>query len=104
MATDTPIACTLTADAYRARLIEIAALSREALRHVEQRGNVVELRYAAEAAERVRRLVDQERGCCAFLSFELHEREDDVQVLVTVPPAAEAAVPELLRELTATGR
>lgn len=104
MATDPPIACTLTSDAYRARLMEIAALGREALRHVEQRDGVIELRYAAEAGERVRRLVDQERACCAFLGFEIHERGDEVQVLVTVPAAADAAVPELLRELTGAVR
>ena len=100
MATNIPIACTLTPDAYRSRLLEIATLSREALLHVDQRGDVIELRYDASAIERVRRFVDQERACCAFLGFELQERGTDVQVLVTVPPAARGAVPELLRELT----
>ena len=104
MAADAPLACTLTPDAYRRRLLDVAALSREALRHVDQRGHIIDLRYAAEAVERVRRFVDQERACCGFLGFELHERGDHVQVLVTVPPAARDAVPELLIELTGTAR
>ena len=104
MATDVPIACTLSATDYRARLAEIAALSRDALRHVEQRGATLDLRYAPEAAARVRRLVEQERACCAFLEFELHEDADDVRLLVTVPAAAAEAIPELLAELTGGSR
>lgn len=100
MAADHPIACTLTPGDYRARLAEIAALSRDALRRVERRGSVLDLRYAPAAAERVRALVAQERACCAFLDFDLHVGGDEVQLLVTVPPAALDAVPELLRELT----
>jgi hypothetical protein len=100
MANDLPIACTLSASDYRQRLAAIAALSRDALRRVEQRGLTLDLRYAPEAAARVRQLVEQERTCCAFLQFELHEGAEEVQLLVTVPPAAAGAVPELLTELT----
>lgn len=100
MATDVPIACTLSLTDYRARVAEIAALSRDALRHAEQRGSTLDLRYAPQAAARVRRLVKQERACCAFLQFELHESTDEICLLVTIPPAAAEAVPELLAELT----
>lgn len=100
MAAEKPIACTLQPSDYRARLAEIAALSRDALRSVERRGQTLDLRYAPEAAQRVRRLVEQERACCAFLEFELHEDAEEVRLLVTAPPAAAEAVPELLAELT----
>ena len=100
MASDIPIACTLSPSDYRIRLAEIAALSRDALRHVERRGLTLDLRYAPEAAAGVRRLVDQERRCCAFLQFELHEGADEVRLLVTAPPAAADAVPDLLAALT----
>jgi hypothetical protein len=100
MASEIPIACTLSPSDYRTRLAEIAALSRDALRHVERRGLTLDLRYAPEAAARVRRLVDQEHRCCAFLQFELHEDADEVRLLVTAPPAAGDAVPDLLAELT----
>jgi hypothetical protein len=100
MGTEVPIACTLSATDYRTRLAEIAALSRDALRRVERRGLTLDLRYAPEAAARVRQLVEQERACCAFLQFDLHEEADEVRLLVTAPPAAADAVPELLAELT----
>jgi hypothetical protein len=100
MATDIPVACTLSPADYRSRLAEIAALSRDALRHVERRGLTLDLRYAPEAAARVRRLVGEERRCCAFLHFELLEDADEVRLLVTAPAAAAGAVPEWLAELT----
>jgi len=100
MAAEIPITCTLSATDYRGRLAAIADLSREALRHVERRGLTLDLRYAPEAAARVRQLVEQERRCCAFLQFELHETADEVRLVVTAPPAAAEAVPELLFELT----
>jgi hypothetical protein len=100
MGTEIPIACTLSATDYRDRLAQIAALSRDALRHVEWRGLTLDLRYAPEAAARVRQLVEQERTCCAFLQFDLQESADEVRLLVTAPPAAADAVPDLLLELT----
>ena len=100
MADEIPIVCTLSADDYRNRLVEIAALSRDALRRVERRGLTLDLRYAPEAATRVRQFVEQERRCCAFLQFELYEDVDEVRLLVTAPSTAAEAVPELLAELT----
>ena len=104
MTPDTPIACTLSPSDYRARLAEVATVSRDALRRVEQRGAILDLRYSTEAADRVRALVEKERTCCAFLEFELHEHADEVQLLVTVPPVAVTAIPELLAELTGAGQ
>ncbi len=67
---------------------------------IEQRGLTLDLRYAPEAAARVRQLVEQERTCCAFLQFDLYEDDHEVRLLVTAPPAAADAVPDLLAELT----
>lgn len=100
MAANPPIACTLSASDYRARIAEIAALSRDALRQVDHRGTTLDLRYAPEAAARVRSLVEQERVCCAFLHFDLQESAREVRLLVTVPAGAANAIPELLAELT----
>lgn len=100
MANDAPIACTLSATDYRARLAEIAALSKDALRRAEHRGLTLDLRYAPEAAARVRQLVEQERACCAFLHFDLQEGAHELRLRVTVPPAATDVVPELMTELT----
>jgi protein-S-isoprenylcysteine O-methyltransferase Ste14 len=104
MSTDHPVACTLPATDYRARLTEIATLSRDALRQSEQRGLTLDLRYAPEAAARVRRLVEQERACCSFLKFELQENAQEVRLLVTAPPSAADVVPDLLAELTGRNR
>jgi hypothetical protein len=95
-----PIACTLSPSDYRARLAEIAELSRATLRHVERRGLTTVLSYGPEAAALVRDLVEKERRCCAFLQLELEENADAVRLVVTVPPEAAEAVPELLAELT----
>jgi hypothetical protein len=100
MNTEVPIACALSPLEYRSRLAGIAALSRDALRHAERHGLMLDLRYAPEAAARVRRLVEQERTCCPFLQFELHEDADEVRLVVTAPPAVADAVPDLLAELT----
>lgn len=100
MDADVPIACTLSPSDYRARLAQIASLSRTALRQVGRDGLTLILRYAPEAAADVRQLVDQERRCCAFLQFDLQETADEVRLLVTAPAAAAEAVPELLLELT----
>jgi len=102
--TTKPIACTLSPIDYRARMLSIATLTREALRSVEHRGRTLELTYAPEAIARVRQLIAQERECCAFLTLELHERAYDVQLWVTVPEGAEHVVPELLMELTGQGQ
>lgn len=104
MATDVPIVCTLSQSDYGARLTTIAALSREALRHAERRGSTLDLRYAPQAAARVRALVEQERACCSFLTFHLEETSDEVRLIVTAPPAAAEVVPELLFELTGRQR
>jgi hypothetical protein len=45
-------------------------------------------------------MVEQERSCCAFPQVELHERADEVRLIVTAPLAAADAVPDLLAELT----
>ncbi len=104
MDSEVPIACTLSPADYRARLADVAALSRDALRRVERRDLTLYLRYSAGAAARVQRLVAQERTCCAFLQFEVFESADEVRLLVTFPPSASAAVPELLAELTGDAR
>ena len=95
-----PIACTLSSSDYRARLAQIATLSRTWLRQVERDGLTLILRYHPGAAADVRQLVEQERRCCAFLQFDLQEAADEVRLVVTAPAAAADAVPELLLELT----
>jgi hypothetical protein len=90
-----PIACTLGPDDARDRYAAIAELNREALRSYERRGRVLELRYAVTAIERVRVVVRQEKECCSFLTFGLHDDGNELRLLITAPETAGAAVDAL---------
>lgn len=91
-----PIACTLTPGDYKARLVWIAELARDALRSRVRRGLELELVYAADAAERLREIVRKEQDCCAFLSFELDERPDEIRLTIKAPERAREAADTLL--------
>jgi hypothetical protein len=92
-----PITCCLTAGEYQHRIIWIEGLTREALQTHERDDLVLRLVYTPEAASKVREMVEKERICCAFLTFDVLERPDAVCVTITVPEAARAAVDVLLR-------
>jgi acetolactate synthase regulatory subunit len=88
----TPIACTLTPSELKNRLQWIASLMRDALRACERRGLELTLRFAPEAVERVRELVRREQACCGFLTFELHEAQNEIELTITAPEEARPAV------------
>jgi hypothetical protein len=96
-ATETPIACTLSAGDYKERLTQIAELTRDALRNHERNGPTLTLRYDAAAAERIREMVRRERDCCAFLTFAVREEGDEIAVTISVPEEARIAA-EILFE------
>jgi hypothetical protein len=91
-----PIACALTPGDYKARLAWIAELARDALRSHERRDLELELVYAADAAQRVREMVRKEQDCCAFLSFDLDERSDEIRLTIKAPERAREAADMLL--------
>lgn len=91
-----PIACTLTPGEYKARLAWITELAREALLSHERRDLELELVYAADAAQRVREMVQKEQDCCAFLSFDLDERPGEIRLTITAPENAREAADLLL--------
>ena len=101
---DTPIACTLGADDSRDRFAWIAALNRDALQSHEQRGHVLELRYAPHAIERVRELVRREQECCAFMTFGLREEVQEVRLTVTAPESSGDAAGALFEQFVASSR
>jgi hypothetical protein len=86
-----PLTCSLGAGAYRNRIAWIESLTLRALRSHVRDGLVLGLAYAPEAAADVRKMVEQERICCAFLAFDLKEESDCIRVTVTVPEAARAS-------------
>ncbi|MFL5493631.1 MAG: hypothetical protein ACJ8DC_04510 [Gemmatimonadales bacterium] len=87
-----PIACTLAPGDYRDRLAWIAELARDALLGSRRRGSVLELRYAPEAADRVREMVRKEQACCAFLNFELEETPREIRLTIRAPAGARGAI------------
>ena len=87
-----PIACCLSAAEYQTRLARIENLTRRALRTHTRDNLVLRLVYAPEAAGEVRKLVEQERMCCAFLTFDLDQQPNAVSVTITAPEAAAVSV------------
>src|SRR3712207_5083286 len=91
-----PIACTLAPGDYKARLAWIAQLARDALRSNERRDLELELVYAADAAPRVHEMVRKEQDCCAFMTFDLDERPDEIRLTIKVPERAREVADMLL--------
>ena len=96
-----PIACTLAPGAFKDRTAWIAALNKDALRKYQRRDLVLELSYALEARERVHEMVRNERTCCAFLAFELHETGNEIRLTVTAPETAREAADTLFEQFVA---
>jgi hypothetical protein len=92
-----PLTCRLSAGAYRNRIAWIKSLTRRALQSHARDDLVLSLAYAPEAVADVRKMVEQERTCCAFLTFDLKEESDCIRVTITVPEAARASA-EMLYE------
>jgi hypothetical protein len=97
-----PIACTLTAGNFKDRMAWIGELTRDALRSHERQDLVLDLRYAPEAADRVREMVRKEQECCSFLTFAIREGLDEIRVTITAPEAARKAADELFERFVAS--
>ncbi len=97
-----PIACNLTAANLKDRMAWIGELTRDALRSHERRDLVLNLRYAPDAADRVREMVRKEQECCAFLTFETHQDLDEIRLTITEPEAARKAADELFEQFVAS--
>jgi MerR family copper efflux transcriptional regulator len=85
------IACTLDASDQKQRLADWASLLREASRR-EKTGGGYRYSFAAELEPRVRALAAAEKECCGFLDFELVRTGDELELTVTAPPDADAAL------------
>jgi hypothetical protein len=93
-----PIACTLNPSEYKDRLAWIGSLTRDSLRGHERRDLVLDLRYAPEAAARVREMVRNEQACCSFLTFDLRQVPDEIRLIITAPEAAREAAGALFQQ------
>lgn len=95
-----PIACTLDAGDFKARLAWLADLNARALQSHRRDGLTLHLRYAAEAQDEVGDLVRRERECCAFLSFDVKRDGAFVDLTITAPAEAEIAAETLFNDFT----
>jgi hypothetical protein len=86
-----PIACSLGAGDFQARVAWIAELNAAALQSHRRDDLRLELTYAASASEQVLQMVRGEQACCAFLTFEVRDEPGLVRVTIQAPEAAREA-------------
>jgi hypothetical protein len=99
MTTPLRIACTLSPDALPARLNEILALSREALRSKTTTGTHAVLSFDAAppgVRNRVAAIVAAESQCCPFLTMTLADEPDAITLTIDAPADAGPLLDELL--------
>jgi hypothetical protein len=98
MATELPIACTLTAAEMPARLAEMREIGRASLLDAESSGSHARLRFRPDDTTRVSldRIVAAESKCCAFLAMRIGEEPGAVTLTINGPEGAEAVVDELV--------
>ena len=87
------IACSLDPTGQKQRLAAWSSLLREAARK-EKTTDGVRYRFVAadELEARLRTLAAAEKECCAFLDFNVVRRIDAIEMTVTAPPNALAAL------------
>jgi hypothetical protein len=87
------IACSLDASGQEQRLADWSSLLAEAARREETTDGV---RYSFVAGDdlesRLRTLVAAEKACCAFLDFNVFRTGDEIEMTVTAPRDAAAAL------------
>ena len=88
---DKPLACTLDGSAPTPRLTEIREFTATNLLSHECAGRTLRLRYRPDCAPRLKRIVELEKVCCAFLDFEVTETPADVSLTITAPSRASEA-------------
>lgn len=92
------IACTLNLDEMRPRLAWIRQMTDQNLLSHQLDGRTLRLVYRPEAAEVVRRVVELERVCCAFLNFTVVASEREVVLTLSAPESVGEAAPWLFAQ------
>ena len=94
-----PIACTLTPVDQKTRLEEWRELRDDAL-WGESRDSLVWTtlwRRDAEVRARLEALIEGERDCCSFLTFEVEDADDAIRLRTLFPPSAEGMLDAFIR-------
>lgn len=94
-----PIACSLTADGLRGRLVEIAAVGAAGLlaRESQAGKHVLRFQLDPETRRRLEEIVSAEEECCPFLGFELRERDGELILTIAAPEDGQAVADQLAR-------
>ncbi|HYV14932.1 MAG TPA: hypothetical protein VE972_02815 [Conexibacter sp.] len=98
MANTPPIACSLPTHELPARLAEIGAVGRAALRAKQLNGARAILRFERHPGihERLAAIVAAEARCCAFLTMTLTETPAEITLTIAAPTGAEHVLQGLL--------
>jgi hypothetical protein len=92
---DDVIACSLDAGQLKGRLEWIAALNARSLKSFSREELTLTLDYEPAAIADVRKMVEREQSCCAFLDFTIAERPGCVRVSIVAPENAREAAEAL---------
>ena len=89
--TELPIACSLDRNALNARLAEAAEVGSAGILSREQvtGRHILRFRSRPEIRARLEEIVDAERECCPFLTIDLEEREDGLELAIDAPAGGE---------------
>lgn len=82
---EVPVACALPPGDFNQRLAWIAALNRTALLRTQREDRRLLLTYDRSQAGLVHEMVDRERQCCGFLSFQVTKGQDSVTLVIEAP-------------------
>jgi len=58
------------------------------------------LSFRPEAAPELRDIVELERACCAFLEFDVEDRDTEIVLTITAPPNAKESTSWLFAQFT----
>jgi len=103
MSSETPIACSLSAEELPKRLAEMNDIGKDALLSASPAG---ELRFRADAAtrERLEAVIAAESKCCSFLSFDLREHAGALVLTIVAPEGAEPLAADLVEAFAAEAK
>jgi len=98
MPEELPIACSLSAAEFPARLAQMAALGRDALLDTDIAGARARLRFAAAPGvrERVEAFAEAEKRCCPFLGLTLTDAHNGVLLVIDAPDETAGVLAELV--------
>ncbi|HEU0023112.1 MAG TPA: hypothetical protein VFQ12_00680 [Thermoleophilaceae bacterium] len=92
-----PIACTLDAAERPRRQSDIRSLGRDGLLSVDRGARRAVLRFRLDSGirERVEAIASAEVECCAFLTFEVADRDEATTLTIVAPAGGETLMHEL---------